>query len=283
MIWIAGRLRDGWDYGVAHKGGGSVQAPAPDPKQQELESAQASLLQQQRDILTQQYSDQKLLAPYLYKSIGITPQYDSSGNITGYAETPADATTQQITDLQKKITLQQLQNEQKAAAGELPDDPGVLRQLDQSEQELRAGLQANLGPGYETSTPGIRSLLDFAQRKNEILYNTRRGNMTLADALATSANAGWQGNESGQLARTMSVFQLPSQISGQFGQLAGQYGAAMQPYQYQSGLQMQSNVATAQARAQASAGMGSLLGAGIGAAGSIGSAYMLAGSAAAVF
>ena len=107
--------------------------------------------------------------------------------------------------------------------------------------------------------------------------------MTLADALATSANAGWQGNESGQLARTMSVFQLPSQISGQFGQLAGQYGAAMQPYQYQSGLQMQSNVATAQARAQASAGMGSLLGAGIGAAGSIGSAYMLAGSAAAVF
>jgi hypothetical protein len=266
MIWINGRLRDSWQYGVVHTGGGgsTVQAPPVDPKQQELESVQADLLRQQKDILSQQYSDQKLLAPYLYKQLGITPQYDAQGNITGYQDTPADATSQQITDLQKSITLQNLQQEQQALQGNAPVDPSVQRQLDQSEQSLRSGLQANLGPGYETSTPGVRALLDFNQRKNEILYSTKRGQMTLSDALAQSAQAGYQGNEGAQLARTMGVFSLPSQISGQFGQLAAGYGAAQQPFEQQSQFGLQAGMATAQARAAAQAGQGALFGAGIG-------------------
>lgn len=63
---------------------------------------------------------------------------------------------------------------EQAMQGNLPVDPGLQRQLEQEELQLRNQLQASLGPDYATSTPGMAALTDFAKRRTEVLYNQQQ-------------------------------------------------------------------------------------------------------------
>lgn len=99
-----------------------------------------------------------------------------------------------IIDLQKVIdpsdTLRDeneqllLQRQNDAIRGELPVNPGLLSSLDEQEEELRAGLLENMGPGYETSSPGIEALADFGERREAILEAARRDDIASAGGLA---------------------------------------------------------------------------------------------------
>jgi hypothetical protein len=67
-----------------------------------------------------------------------------------------------------EVSQSQADRLRKALAGELPVDPSLERQIGVDEKSVRDKLLAQVGPGYETSTPGIQSLADFRQRAEEL-------------------------------------------------------------------------------------------------------------------
>lgn len=164
-------------------GKGEVKAPAPTPEEKSLQAQQTALLQAQANILQKGQKEQELLAPVLYKQLGITPKYDASGTIIGYDETPDESQTlakQAQTELYKRALA--------AAKGELPTDPGLVQNLDKQEAVLRESLTRSLGPDYLASTGGSKAIGDFLEKKNNIIEAARRGDLTTAEGLALSAS-----------------------------------------------------------------------------------------------
>lgn len=107
----------------------------------------------------------------------------------------------------------------KAMAGELPLDPGIQRQLDENEVSLRAGLAKNLGPGYETSTPGIQALANFNKRREEVVSAFQHGE------ISSSAGLGLQGQ---QVQPGPDPFSTLGAVSGQ-GQYLNPFASAGSP------------------------------------------------------
>ena len=62
----------------------NVRFPQADPAETQLKQEQTALLQQQRDILARQYKEQQLLAPILFRQLGIEPVMNEAGEVTGY-------------------------------------------------------------------------------------------------------------------------------------------------------------------------------------------------------
>jgi hypothetical protein len=166
--------------------GGSSPAPQS-AEERSLATAQAELLQQQRDMLAQQIERQRLLEPMLYEQMGLKPVYED-GKIVRFDKIETEETSQQkeIAKIFRERTLKSLK-------GELEIDPGLTRMIGDEEKTLRDTLQKQLGAGYETSTPGIEALADFAKRKEETLYGAARGEMSTGQSLGIQreqANAG---------------------------------------------------------------------------------------------
>lgn len=129
---------------------------------------------QQRQMA--QEEDRQRLQPLLYEASGVKPIYDESGKITSFALT-------EEAQARKDYENQLLEHQRKALAGELPVDPTLERALTEGEQQLRAQLQAQLGTGYETSTPGIQALEQYRQRAAEARSNVAHGQLTSGQSL----------------------------------------------------------------------------------------------------
>lgn len=248
-------------------GGQTVVTPPVDPAQQALEAAQADLLGQQTGILKQQAASQKVIEPFLYQSMGLNPQYDQNGNLVSLTQDP---TTAANLALQRQITTSALQQQQAALTGQLPVNPLVSQELDKQRRQLNNSLSANLGPGYAASTPGAAAIAKLGTTQAGIIQAANQGTLSLDQQIA-AASGGASGQTLAQVLQgTTGVNGLGFQTSGAFGQGAAGYGAAMQPYEFQSGQTLSANTATAGYRAQSSsgnmAGYGALAGAGITAA-----------------
>lgn len=183
-----------------------VKPAVPSTEERSLQQAQAELLQQQRDLLAGQIERQAALEPLLYEQMGLKPVY-VDGKITGFekAQTPAQAQDEQISNLFRERTLASLK-------GELPIDPGLTRQLGESEKTLRDTLRKQLGPGYETSTPGIEALANFNQRKNEAISAAQRGDLSLSQQLGIQQQQASAGGTTSSLQQLIASgnFQQPS-------------------------------------------------------------------------
>lgn len=202
-------------------GGSAPQVPGPSAAETALQQQQTQTLQLQQSIIEKQMKTQDLLAPILYKQAGIQPTYDEQGNITGFSEVQ-DPLRQQQQTLQSEF----MNRTQAALEGRLPVDPGLTQSLDQQEQQLRERLMQQLGPGYETSTPGIEALSKFNLNKQNILEGSRRGDLTMAEQLGLAqgaANLGQQGQNFGQI---MGVGQSPFTGASALGSVAQGYGQA---------------------------------------------------------
>jgi hypothetical protein len=203
----------------------SPKFPGPTQQEKELQGEQTALLRQQRDILNEQLRRQELLAPVLYKQAGIAPQYDASGNITGFAELP---NTDTLKDLRQDIEKRFLERTQAALKGELPEDPGLLRQLQEGETQLNESLSRQLGPGYATSTPGIEALSNFQKRKSELLDAARRGDLTLAEQLGLARGAANMASNTAEMGLESEAIRSPFQGGQGFGNLAALYNSPLQ-------------------------------------------------------
>lgn len=226
----------------------TVEAPQATREEQDLQRAQIELLQQQRDLIDQQFQQQQLLAPFLFREVGIQPVVDDQGNITGFEDIPGfreeqetilaeqlglqreqlqlgraqleafQGTQEQQTalleeqlglsreqaelarleieriqreeeqfgPLREEVTGALLERELAALRGELPVSPALLRDLEEQRVDLEARLRDQLGPGFETSTPGIEAISEFEAREAEILEGVRRGDITTFNAINAS-------------------------------------------------------------------------------------------------
>lgn len=206
-------------------GAPKIKVPKPSSAEQQLQQQQAAMLQEQTDILREQRAMQDALLPVLAQQYGFSISYDDQGNpIFTESDPESRARREEILRLEEEQSL-------KALRGELDVDPNLERSIEQQEQTLRERLQAQFGPGYETSTPGIQTLDQFFQSSEGLRYGARTGQLTLAEQLAlarTGSNlASGSGSAAGLTGATLGN-QLG--LAGAYGQSAGGYGNAASAY-----------------------------------------------------
>lgn len=177
----------------ASNSGGAPDTTAT-PQQQELIASQQQGLTAEQQQLLKQLGDQNLLQPALLSALGISKNPDGSYSTGGTGDTANALQTQQFGDIMKGDPEQQqinalLRQRQIAALnGTGPSDPTLERNIQLQEQQLRAQLQAQLGPGYETSTPGMQALADFHTSANEQRFTGNQAVLTNAAGIG-NANA----------------------------------------------------------------------------------------------
>lgn len=233
----------------------SVSAPQPSEEEKALQAEQAGLLREQRDILSSQYQQQQALLPLLYEEAGVTPQLDESGAITGFTREPDPAEA-----LRKEVELGLLERSKAALAGELPVSPTLEREISQREETLNESLRKQLGTGYATSTPGREALTRFGQSAIELREGARRGELTLAEQLGVARGGFNQATTAGNISTIGGVNQMPLASVGAGTGLASGFGQAVGGFQQNRALQLQAQIANAQANATTLGGLFSGLG-----------------------
>ena len=247
--------------------GGQPDIDFPEPTQEErdLQREQVEILRQQQQIIAEQARQQELLAPFLFESAGLQPILDDTGRVIDFQRVPPTEEETILRDLQLQA-LQQLtepetadplaaqrqeveeallQRSLQALAGELPIATGVEQELAEQERVLRARLQRQLGPGFETSTPGIEALARFGETEALIRDEARRGEITLAETLGLArgaANLGERAQSFGEGQQRLGNI-LAFERAGQVGNaarlqqlLAGQAGGLNPALQFSAGL-----------------------------------------------
>ena len=228
-----------------------------DPALQEMQLAQAALLRQQGGIIGQQQGLVNLLQPQLLKQLGFDITQEG-GNITGI--TPGQQLLQRLQggrDIESQLQARTLA----ALQGNAPVDPGVERNIGQQEQSLRNSLLANLGTGYETSSPGIEALMRFQQAATESRFGVQQ------NALNQGFGMGLQQQQQ-NLNILPGLYGAGINFQGMplssLAQAVGGYGQAINPMVQSQGQQAafaQSIYGMNQQRASGNAmGVGSLLG-----------------------
>lgn len=240
-----------------------VKPPKPSATEVALQQQQLDMLKQQQALLQQSTHTQDLLAPFLYQSIGLTPKYDASGNITGFTQA-----VDPNKDLQKKIEGEFLQRTQDALEGKLPVDKNLTDELTKQERTLRETLQKQLGTDYETSTPGIEALANFNKTKAALLDSASRGDLTLGEQLGLAQHASNQNDTSDMLRNALGIANNPFATGVQgFGNAAAGINPALNYYQGNRNMQLQANLFNASqpsTLSQILGGAGSLIGTGVG-------------------
>jgi len=247
--------------------GGSVSVPGPTPQQIEAQNLQNQLLKQQVELQQRQYGEQQVIAPMLYQQMGYTPQYDSTGKLTGLTQTP-----EMQAQMQAKNQITEAYNQRQLAAlrGELPVDPGLMIDLNRQEQSQKATLASQFGQGGQGGTGATQSMDTFNARKMAILEGARRGDLTLAEQLGASE----QMQQTALMQRSLSGASAGTTFqSGLLGNLGNTIGSAQLPITTgQNQQRMGLDAAIANQRNQSSM-MGGLLSLG----GSLGAAAMTGG------
>jgi len=197
------------------------------------------------------------LMPELYKKAGLmlTKNSDGSYSVSEAAKSPEEL---------QRAEIQKLANEREIAAlkGNLPVDPSV-------EADIKRGITPGSGDIY------TRAKSEYLRGANALRYSVRTGEMNNADAIATNRNL--------ELMRKQGQYIDQARQSPGADRLAATsslFGSAAQPYQADRFKtsdvnQFNTTLAYQNARDRAS-GAGALVGSGIGLAGNIGSAFLLA-------
>lgn len=180
------------------------------PEERQYYNIQSQILTTQGDLLKKQFAEYANLSPELMSTI--RGAMGTTSNLTqGYADRVAAA-----------------------QRGELPVDPALNRQLEESKVDLENRLYKELGSGYATSEPGKRALLDWEKRKQELLYGARTTDMNQSFAnFLQGTNATLQGNQmlaavpGGALPYINAGTTLGSAFSAPLNTLGSQQSAAM--------------------------------------------------------
>jgi hypothetical protein len=238
--------------------GGGPKVPKPTAEERDLQRQQAEQLRLQTEILQQQRQQQAILIPFLAEQEGFEVETDENGNITSIKKTPSELDNMRK-DLEKQLTQRSLD----ALAGNLPVSPGLERDIGEQGETLRERLGRQLGPGYETSSAGIEALGKFEESANVAREGARTAQLTLSEQLGiTRQQQNDYSQRSAQDILRQSSMGDPLTLAGAFGQNAQGYGQAQAPYIQQRQMQFQ-------ASASRGNNLASIIGAGVGAAGSI--------------
>lgn len=174
----------------------------------------------------------------LRRELGNTPEFSQrAGDIIDLELIEPEAGSAESLREENERLLLERQNS--ALRGELPVSPGLLSDLDQQEEDLRASLLENLGTGYETSSPGIEALAEFGERRTAIEEAARRDDMATAGGLANQMGGFLQSINSSRFGSTMAVGQMPFQGSSNLLNIANSAGGPLQYMQGNRALEFQ--------------------------------------------
>ncbi len=218
-------------------GGDDVTVPGPSSEERALQREQVESLRFQRSVLEEMQRERELLSPFLFEEAGIQPILDEEGNITGFER--VDDPTQA---LRAEIEEGFLQRTLAAQRGELPIDPVLLRELGKQELTLNERLRKQLGPGFETSSPGIEALGEFGERRAGLLSSASRGDLTLAEQLGISRQSSNEQLTTDFINRLLGISGADQPIASGFGSLAGGFGSAVSPLIQQRQFQTAANL-----------------------------------------
>jgi hypothetical protein len=221
-------------------GGKKLKYPEASPQERELQAMQLDLLREQRSM-------QDILAPYFFKQVGLQPRYEG-GKIVGFDEA-MDPTSVMRRDLERGF----LERSQKALRGELDLDPALEREIAEGTRLQEEAMRQQLGPGWETSTPGIQARATANQRAAELRSASRRGELTLSEQLGLARGTGNEAIRAAGLANLGGAAGLSSRLP-----LAGAVGSAFGPYM----AERQGRFQAAQLNAQQPSVLGQALGLG---------------------
>src|SRR5262245_2845807 len=242
--------------------GSKVSVPGPSAEERALQAAQREMIDTQRAILEQQQAQNRILLPFLAEQEGFDVTVNDQGTITAISKR-ADPLEEQSKEIQTLLNQRSLA----ALKGELPVDPGLERDLAAQRSQLIDSLTERFGPGGLTSTPAQEAIQRQAESENILREGARTGQLTLAEQLGiTRQQEDIFQRQSSQDVLRQSAVGDPLTFAGAFGQIANNFGRAQVPFIQQRQMQTQAAIANA----QSSAG---ILGAGIGAFGSIGAAF----------
>ena len=226
---------------------GTVNIPGPTSEERALQATQTRLLEQQASAFTEQQRIQNLLSPFIFESTGVKPIFDPNDPSRIISFEPI---TDELKPLRSQIEKGFLERTQAALSGQLPVNPALLSDLAENESTLRETLRRQLGPGFETSSPGIESLGEFGQRRSDLLESARRGDLTLAEQLGISRQQANDLQLQNLLRNITGASNFPFQAAGGFGQAAAGFNAPLQMGFNQRQLQFQANLAKQQAQSQ---------------------------------
>ncbi len=181
-------------------------------RQVELENLQQQFARQQLEQATEAQRLEDLLTPELLRGQGYEGIYDASGKLTGVSPTEGLLRQRQIEGKLQERSLAALE-------GRLPVDPALLQDLEREEATIRETLRRQVGSGYETSSPGIETLGQFAQRKSAILEGARRGDISLAQQLSLAQGEGRRADTSATLGTLQGLYPVGggSDLASAFG------------------------------------------------------------------
>lgn len=235
-----------------------AKVPAPSAEERSLQKQQAELLKFQTDILKQQQAQQKILIPFLAEQEGFNVELDEAGNLKSISRQPDE-----LRDKQKQLESELADRSLAALRGELPVSPALERDLSKQNETLRERLSRQLGPGFETSSAGIEALQGQEESAEALREGARTAQLTLAEQLGITRQ---QQNEfsaqSSRDALRQGTQGDPLALAGAFGQTASGFGQAQAPFIQNRQMQFQAN-------ANRSSGFAGMVGAGVGALGSI--------------
>lgn len=206
-----------------------------------------------------------------------------------------EATTEDpLADRRQEIEELLLERSEKALKGELPVDPALERNIEEQREVLRARLQEQLGPGFETSTPGIEALQRFEESAEVLRDQARRGQLSLSEQLSlarqgadiaqgqfTSGLAGLAPNfgslelggqlglgfgqssnavSQNQFANLGALFNQPLGIAGGFGQVASGFELPIGQLQFNRQQEFDARIANATSNAAGLNAIGGVFG-----------------------
>ena len=244
---------DSYDYeGSVALCKGNTTVQAPKPSEEEL-----SLMREQLGILQQTQVETEMLKPFVLQTMGLVEENGAYRHMTEEEKLAMMTPNERLS--QEALTLTQ-QRQIAALKGELPVSPALEADIASQEKTLREGLSRRLGADWETTTPGIQALSEFQKRSGLLREEARRGEIAGGTGLALSQR-GYRTAE--EEARRAGYIGFGQRLLPTFSA----YGQAMQPYQYRRGMELQAQIATAQARAKEQAslygGLGRLVGTGL--------------------
>lgn len=242
--------------------GGDTEVQAPQPTSEEV-----AIQREQLTILKEQRAEQELFKPLIMQQMGLVEEDGTLRRMTAEERTavmtPSEIKQQEIIGLQQERQVRGLK-------GEIPVSEATSQRKSEEFRSFKEAMSRAGNPitgdtpetATSQTTAGIQSLSAFKKRWGLLEEAERRGELTagtsaLLSTLGTTAGLGQQ--------KVAQFGAFPQRQAGLFQQ----YGQALQPYQFQRGLQFQATQQTALNKAQQRAGLMQAIGTAVGTAGGL--------------
>ena len=211
--------------------------PEPTQEERDLQVAQRKHLEEMGEKIRASERVQNMLAPFFFEELGYEPRFNirdpatgelidpslPEGELIGLTK-PVDPAEEEREKLRGQIETGMLERSAAALKGELPINPALQADLERGELLTRRTLAAQLGPDWETSTPGMEALSRMQKLHLDVKEGARRGDLTLAEQLSIGREQAQIGSKGFDLAQILGAGNRGLPLASAYGQAAGAYG-----------------------------------------------------------